>query len=69
MVKNNTKQRTITIDDEKIPVTAGEMPILEVRLDAENPRIREDLKKRDKKLPPPTKDDLQKIILELSVGE
>lgn len=66
MAKNNTKQRTITIDDEKIPVVAGEMPILDVQLDADNPRIREDLKKRDKKLPPPTIEDLQKIILELS---
>lgn len=66
MAKENTKQRTITIDDEKIPVVAGEMPILEVRLDAENPRIREDLKKRDKKLPPPTREELQKIILDLS---
>ena len=66
MAKNNTKQQTITIDDQKIPVIAIQIPIGQVQLDPDNPRIREDLKKRDKKLPPPTKDDLQKIILELS---
>ena len=66
MTKNSTNQRSITIEDERIPVVAIEMAIEDVQLDAENPRIREDLKKRDKKLPPPTKDDLKKIILALS---
>jgi hypothetical protein len=66
VAKNNSKQQTITIDDHKIPVVAVHMRIGDVHLDPDNPRIREDLKKRDKKLPPPSKDDLQKIILELS---
>lgn len=66
MAKNSAKQQSITIDDEKIPVIADEMLILDVKLDANNPRIREDLKKRGGKLPPPTSEDLQKIILELS---
>lgn len=66
MAKSKTTERTITIADEKIPVVAEEIPIGKVELDADNPRIREDLKKRDKKLGPPSRADLQKLILGLS---
>lgn len=55
MAKSKTTERTITIADEKIPVVAEEIPIGKVELDADNPRIREDLKKRDKKLGPPSR--------------
>src|SRR5262245_56893145 len=66
MAKNSTSDRTITIADQKIAVVAEEIPIHQVELDADNPRIREDLKKRDKKLGAPTPEDLQKLILGLS---
>lgn len=66
MTKGKNTVRTITIADEQIPVVADEIPIGKVELDADNPRIREDLKKRDKKLGPPSREELQKLILGLS---
>lgn len=66
MTKSKKTVRTITIADEKIPVVAEEIPIGQVKLDQDNPRIREDLKKRDKKLGTPSPEDMQKLILGLS---
>lgn len=57
--------RTVTIENESIPVTYEEIPLDQVRLDPENPRIREHLKQLGK-TGKVTQAELQKIILEIS---
>lgn len=57
--------QTVTIEKQSILVTPDEIPIEEVKLDRENPRIRENLKKRSGKGGAVTQDELRKLILEL----
>jgi hypothetical protein len=57
--------RTVTIENEAIPVTYEEIPLDQVRLDPDNPRIREHLKQLGKTAKI-TQGELQKIILEIS---
>lgn len=57
---------TVTIEDQAIPVEPVELPLDQVRLDPDNPRIRETLRKRGSGSVKPTQSELQKIILEIS---
>ncbi|HTE39636.1 MAG TPA: hypothetical protein VK629_02330 [Steroidobacteraceae bacterium] len=65
--KNEQKSttQTVTIENRSIPVTAEDIPLDDVKLDHDNPRIRENLKKRNGKSGIATQKDLQKMILEL----
>lgn len=57
--------QTVTIEKESIPVVPDDIPLDELKLDRENPRIRENLKKRTGKGGAVSQDELRKMILEL----
>lgn len=62
---NSTATFTVTIENQAIPVEPVELPLDQIRLDPENPRIRENLKKRGNGSATPTQAELQKIILQI----